>query len=286
MTQHAYILGHPVAHSKSPAMHNAAYRALGLDWEYGFADRATQAEARAFLAGGDWRACNVTMPYKPLALEMADEPSVAAQIAGGANVLVRGENGAILADNTDGIGCVSYLQRCGVRFPDARVVVCGTGPTAVSIMYACVRAQTGSIALLSRDAQRAARAVGAYAAAGGGGCVEALAYGDASSRIRAADIIVDATSLGMHAGDPSPFDTALLHARHAVFDVVYGHGETALVAAAHAAGCRVFDGSGMLVAQAVETIRDIAAAIDGFAVPEDVDLFEIMAQAAGLAGFE
>ena len=64
-----YVLGHPVAHSKSPVMHDAACRALGLDWEYGLMDCASEAEARKFLASGEWLACNVTMPYKPLALE-------------------------------------------------------------------------------------------------------------------------------------------------------------------------------------------------------------------------
>ena len=304
MTEHAYILGHPIAHSKSPAMHNAAYQALGLDWEYGFADCETTEDARAFLMSGDWRACNVTMPYKPLALEAADTASAAASAAGGANVLVRGDGGAILADNTDGTGCVSYLQRCGARFEDARVVVCGTGPTAISILYACANAQAGTLALVSRDAQRAARKVGYRNESIGPGPFDSfwgkmsqrdlvrsthsdappfdvLAYREASDRIHAADIIIDATSLGMHAGDPAPFDTSLLRPGQVVFDVVYGHGETALIAAARAASCRAFDGSGMLVAQAVETIRDIAAVVAGFSVSKDIDLFAIMAQAAG-----
>ena len=95
--------------------------------------------------------------------------------------------------------------------------------------------------------------------------------------ISSADIILDATPLGMKAGDPAPFDTALLDANKVVFDVVYGHGETALIAGARAAGCAAYDGFGMLVAQAVETVVDIVTWLD---VPVDlsaVDLFDVMA---------
>ena len=107
-------------------------------------------------------------------------------------------------------------------------------------------------------------------------------YATSRQAIAGADIIIDATPLGMKAGDPAPFDTALLSADQTVFDVVYGHGETALARAARAAGCRFFDGAGMLVGQAVVTVgilRDITgeAALD---IPED-ELFALMAQAAG-----
>ena len=107
-------------------------------------------------------------------------------------------------------------------------------------------------------------------------------YATSRQAIAGADIIIDATPLGMKAGDLAPFDTALLSAGQTVFDVVYGHGETALARAARAAGCRFFDGAGMLVGQAVVTVgilRDITseAALD---IPED-ELFALMAQAAG-----
>ena len=107
-------------------------------------------------------------------------------------------------------------------------------------------------------------------------------YATSRQAIAGADIIIDATPLGMKAGDPAPFDTTLLSADQTVFDVVYGHGETALARAARAAGCRFFDGAGMLVGQAVVTVgilRDITgeAALD---IPED-ELFRLMADAAG-----
>ena len=284
MAETAYILGHPVAHSKSPAMHNAAYKALGLKWEYGFADCESEVAARVFLNVRNWRALNVTMPWKPLAFELADERSVATQLAQGANVLVNW-GGRVHADNTDGKGCVSYLRRCGVSFEGAHVVVCGTGPTSLAIMHACAEAGAGHVTLLGRDAGKARQALEAYrgrmADASAGPDLAAGAYRENRSAIACASIIVDATPLGMQPGDPAPFDVGSLSAGQTVLDVVYGHGETALVAAARATGCHVHDGSGMLVAQAVETLKDIAAITGAFTVPAHMDLFAIMAEAAG-----
>lgn len=285
MAEKLYVLGHPVAHSKSPAMHNAVYRTLGLDWDYGFADCETEFAARMFLETGDWLACNVTMPYKRLAFEFADVHSEVAQVVGGANVLVNWA-GQVHADNTDGKGCVSYLQRCGVEFDGARVAVCGTGPTSLSIMHACGQAGAARVSLLGRDTVRTDRVLRGYldrVGAGRGNCAFTSCTYDAEglAMLRDADAIVDATPLGMKPGDPAPFDTDILHIGQAVFDVVYGHGETALLAAAREVGCAAYDGSGMLVAQAVETVIDLCEITRCFNLSSDTDLFAIMESAAG-----
>ena len=284
MAKNLFVLGHPVAHSKSPAMHNAAYRALGLDWEYGLVDCADEVSAQARLDAGDWLACNITMPWKPLAYAFADVRSSEADLAHGANVLVRGDGG-VFADNTDGKGCVSYLKRCGVSFEGARIAVCGTGPTSLAIFHACVKAGSRRATLLGRDEAKAACVLEGYRACTAGSAaaqLEAHAYaGEGLEALVAADVILDATPLGMKPGDPAPFDVSVLSSGQVVFDVVYGHGETALMAAARAAGCAAYDGAGMLVAQAVETVRDIAQITGTFEIPADIDLFTIMAQAAG-----
>lgn len=281
-----YVLGHPVAHSKSPAMHNAAYHALGLDWEYGFADCASETDARAFLENHGWHAVNVTMPYKPLAYAFATDQSTASDLAQGANVLVNSGN-RVFADNTDGKGCVAYLKRCGVVFDDAHVTICGTGPTSLAIMHACAEAGAACITLLGRDAGKTNRALSAYRTRVGSKTLDtefcAKSYGEGTDAIADAALVIDATPLGMNPGDPAPFDTKLLTPEQVVFDVVYGHGETALLHAARMAGCQAYDGAGMLVAQAVETVRDIADITGEFAIPESVDLFGIMADAAGFS---
>ena len=284
-----FVLGHPVAHSKSPVMHNAAYRALGLPWEYGLADCATESEARAFLASDSWLGLNVTTPYKPLALEVATQCTTAAVIAQGANVLVRcggGEDGELLADNTDGAGCVAFLQHSSIALEGARAVVCGTGPTSLSIAHALAQASVCEVTLLGRNAERSRHALAGMlercerASVALGASLSAGDYESGASSIEQADLIVDATPLGMRPGDPAPFDTSLLAANQVVLDVVYGHGETALLAAARAADCTAFDGFGMLVGQAVQTVRDFTTWLHAPLENSDVDLFAIMSDAA------
>lgn len=323
MSEQLYLLGHPVGHSKSPAMYNAVYAQMGLPWRYGLADCETEACARAFLQEGAFLSVNVTTPYKPLAFQAAARHDASAVLACGANLLVRqggraaagaatdpaaeAAGGAsraaaaagegFTAYNTDGMGCVSYLERAGVRFPGARVAVCGTGPTSLAILHACAQAGAAHLVLAGRDAARAQEVLDRYLAgskslAEGGdrasaarppaqGSFCALAYEDAAEAIAAADVVVNATPLGMCPGDPAPFDTALLHAGQTVFDAVYGHGTTALVAGARRAGAVALDGAGMLVAQAVATVRIVCEAAGCADVPSSDDLFAAMASAAG-----
>ncbi len=305
MSESLYILGHPIGHSKSPVMYNAVYEKAGLDWHYGFADVPTAAEAEAFLAARDFLSINITTPYKPEAFAAADVKAASASLAHGANVLVN-HGGALIAYNTDGQGCVAALERAGVSFAGKSVAVCGTGPTALSILHAVAQAGPADVLLLGRDRDRAHRVMRTYADELGalvGRTVDMPAfkeghlsfaevykqvdfrfgsYDTSRQALAAADIVIDATPLGMNPGDAAPFDTALLHGGQTVFDVVYGHGETALAKAARAAGCTFFDGAGMLVGQAVVTVgilRDITG-VAALGIPED-ELFRIMADAAG-----
>lgn len=271
-----YVLGHPVGHSKSPVMYDALYSHLGLLWNYGFMDIVDSAEAAEFLDARDFFSINITTPYKPLALQKADVQAATAQLAGGCNLLASfGER--LLAYNTDGEGCVAYLEREGVEFANKSVAVCGTGPTSLAIYHAAAVAGAREVLLLGRQVDKARdRAQGyvralrkmAEAAAGMPAAHDhhrsiAKTYEECSFKfgsyttstkaIAAADIIIDATPLGMHEGDPAPFDSALLNAGQFVMDVVYGHGKTALAQAAAECGCQFRNGAGMLVGQAVVT---------------------------------
>ncbi len=303
-TEKLFILGHPVAHSKSPVMYNALYERLGLPWKYGFADVPTSEEADAFLAARDYLALNVTTPYKPNAFQAATGKAASAQLAQGANVLVS-KGDALIAYNTDGQGCVTNLERMGFSFAGKRVAVCGTGPTALSILHASAVAGASAVMLLGRDKERTHRVLEAYhdryatlaratmdfpaLQENHRSFVEAFerttfkygTYLTSKNALASADLIVNATPLGMKEGDGAPFDTSLLRPGQIVFDCVYGHGETALVREATAAGCRACDGAGMLVAQAVETLV-IVCEIAGVDVTFGRDeIFEIMARAAG-----
>ena len=305
MTERLYILGHPIAHSKSPVMYNAVFERVGLPWTYGFMDLPEVSQAEQFLAERAFLSINITTPYKPEAFAAADVKAASAQLAHGANVLVN-KAGTLIAYNTDGQGCVAYLEREGVSFRGKKVVVCGTGPTSLSLLHAVAQAGPSEVLLVGRAVPRAHEVLRTYVDELGalvGRTVDMPAlkehhlsfaelyrqvdfkygsYDTSRQAIAAADIILDATPLGMNAGDPAPFDPTLLSARQTVFDVVYGHGETALVAAARAAGCRTFDGAGMLVGQAVVTVgilRDIAEE-PKLDLP-DTELFALMAEAAG-----
>lgn len=305
-SQKLYLLGHPIAHSKSPDMYNALYGHLGLSWRYELMDCATEDDARAFLDARDFLSINITTPYKPHAFAAATARAASAKLARGANVLVR-KGDALIAYNTDGQGCVAYLERMGVKLADAKVVVCGTGPTALSILHAMALAGVGEIVLLGRDKLRAqdileeyVKDFGALAYAtidlpstGEGRLSFREAYDAVSFKfgsyetskqaITAADVVMNATPLGMREGDPAPFEVALFREGQVAFDVVYGHGETAFVAGARRAGCRALDGSGMLVGQAVVTAQTVC---DVAGVPLDMsadELFSFMADAAGFS---
>lgn len=294
-----YILGHPIGHSKSPAMYNAAYERLGLPWHYGFMDCATAEEAEAFLGRRAFLSINVTTPYKPQAAAAADALAPEAQLARGANLLVR-EGGTLVGHNVDGAGCVGYLLREGVALAGVPVAVCGTGPTALAIMHACALELPDRVTLLGRDAVRAQQVLSGYLACAQGiihagdparaerlravydqVLFQASSYDAGRDALASADVVIDATPLGMSPGDPAPFDTALLSGRQTVFDVVYGHGQTALLAAAQAAGARALDGRGMLVAQAVASLRLVMAAAGRSCAATFDELFSIMAAAAG-----
>ena len=293
--QRLYLLGHPVGHSKSAVMYNAVYEAVGLPWRYELLDCPTEADARAVLDARDFLQVNITTPYKPLAFEAADERSAEARLADGANVLVN-RDGRLIAHNTDGTGCAGFLAQRGFAFEGSRVAVCGTGPTARSILGACVQAGAAEVLLLGRDGARARAVLDKW-----GACrswlervagwpalasrVRAATYAEAvgSDGIPAADLVVNATPLGMDPGDPAPFDASLLREGQWAFDCVYGHGETAFLAGARAAGCCAYDGAGMLVGQAVATVRIFERA-SGASIPmDDGALFATMAEAAGFS---
>ncbi|OUO89001.1 shikimate dehydrogenase [Gordonibacter sp. An230] len=304
MGERLFLLGHPVAHSKSPAMYNAAYERLGLPWRYGLADLGTEEEARSFLAAEDFLSANVTTPYKPLAFEAATHTAATAKLSRGANLLVR-KKGALIGYNTDGQGCVAYLERVGFGFAGKRVAVCGTGPTALSILHASAVAGADVCLLVGRDKERTRGVLEGYVERFGllaNATIDLPAalphhrsfraayerpafkfgsYATSSKALGSADLVVNATPLGMHEGDLAPFDTGLLHPGQTVLDAVYGHGETALMRGAREAGCTAFDGAGMLVGQAVATVGIVCDLAEAeLSVTQD-ELFSLMAGAAG-----
>jgi shikimate dehydrogenase len=243
----AGIIGEPVTHSRSPAIHNAAFAALGLDWVY-VAFPVQPGQVRAALdglralgvAGG-----NVTMPHKAEAAEACDDLEGPAAALGVVNT-VRVRDGRVVGDSTDGAGFVDAAREAGVDLDDTRILILGAGGTARAIAHALrVRAP------IQVWARRPEAATAVAELAGGATVVPPDELDDA---VAGSDVVVNATPLGMQ-GEPPPFDAARLHAGQTVIDVVYAPAETPLLAAARAQGADAHNGLGMLVHQAARSFR-------------------------------
>jgi 3-dehydroquinate dehydratase/shikimate dehydrogenase len=230
------LVANPVGHSVSPAMHNAAHRALGRDALYIPLQAADAADVIAFGEAIGLTGASVTVPFK-VDLVPYCELSRAARRAGALNTLIR-HDGRWTGDNTDMDGLLAPLS-ARLALPGARVIVLGAGGAARAAAAALVDA--GAKVTVCARRSSAAAVVAAHA-----GCDSAPMPPAAGSW----DVLVNATSAGMHPhGDESPwpdatFDGAL------VYDLVYNPRETRLLREARAAGCGTLDGLPMLVAQA------------------------------------
>jgi len=241
-TRLAAVIGSPVRHSLSPALHNAAFDATGLDWRLVALEVAPGEGASAVAAmrtlgiGG----LAVTTPHKADVATAVDEVDPAARALRSVNTVVLRDDGTTFGASTDGAGFIDSLRAADVDVDRSRFVVLGAGGAARSIVDAVGRAGAVEIAIVNRTTERAIAAA-ALAAVARVGTVD---------DVRATDVLVNATSVGM-GNDESPIDADLLHAGLIVADLVYHPLETALLRAAEAAGARTIDGLGMLVHQAV-----------------------------------
>jgi shikimate dehydrogenase len=240
----AGVLGFPVRHSRSPAMMNAAFAALGLDWRYLALPLPPRrfAEAVRALAGSGYRAANVTIPHKLAALEVADEVSDAARAIGAVNTLTLREDGHIAGDNTDAGGLLDAL---GEPAP-ATALVLGAGGAARAAVHGLL-GRGLDVALCNRTLDRAEALVGHF-----GGRVTAHGAAGRQALLADCDLLVNTTSLGMVGQPPLEIDLSPLPERAVVYDVVYVPLETDLLKQAKARGLRTVDGLGMLLHQAVE----------------------------------
>jgi shikimate dehydrogenase len=239
-TRVAAVIGHPVAHSLSPALHNAAYEALGLDWTYVAFDVA-DGEAPAALAA--MRALglaglSVTMPHKSAVADACDECGADAAALRSVNTVTLLPDGRLRGDSTDGEGFLRSLADAGVDVDGAEVLVLGAGAAARAIVLALARA--GARVVVSARRAEAAGAAGS----------ETIAWDERAAVAARAGIVVNATPLGMGTDSTLVVPAESLAAGQVVADLVYHPLETPLLLAARAAGARTVDGLGMLVHQA------------------------------------
>lgn len=242
-TRVAGIIGDPVRHSLSPAIHNAAFEAAGLDWVF-VAFPVPDGQAAAALAamrtleiGG----LSVTMPHKEPAAAACDDLSERSRRLRSVNCVVRRRDGSLYGDSTDGEGFLRSLADAGVEVAGMAALVLGAGGAGRAVALALAEAGASvTVAARRPDAGDAA------ADLGGG---RAVSIDAVASELGAVELVVNATPVGM-TGDASPLDPALLSADHIVADLVYHPAETPLLAAAERRGARTVGGIGMLVHQA------------------------------------
>jgi shikimate dehydrogenase len=250
------VLGQPISHSRSPAMHAAALAELGLvpEWSYEAIEVSPaelEVRVRAMPAEG-FVGANVTVPHKLRALELSDRASAAAREIGAANTLSF-EAGRMIAENTDAIG---FLEALGEPPLGRRALVIGAGGSARAVVWALVRGGA-EVRIWNRTAARAER----LARELGGEWVDGPASGGG---LPAADfdLVVNATTVGMGSADERsaglkslPIAADALGERHELVDLAYGPVETELATVARAAGARVVDGLEVLVRQGAASLR-------------------------------
>jgi shikimate dehydrogenase len=235
------VLGWPVAHSRSPAMHNAALAELGLkDWHYQRLPAPPEvfAETVRGLPASGFVGANVTIPHKEAALALADTATDAARAIGAANTLQFGAGGAIAASNTDAPGFLAALRAAGADPADQTALVLGAGGSARAVAHALREAGAARVAVWNRTPERA-RALAADLGV------------EAADRPIGAELLVNCTSVGLADGEfkDLPLDADALGTYATVADLVYRAGGTGLVAEAQRRGCTVVDGLEVLVRQ-------------------------------------
>jgi shikimate dehydrogenase len=251
------VLGSPVAHSASPAMHNAAFQALNLNWCY-VAFEVDPANLRAAIEGA--RALNIagfnlTVPHKLLAVDMMDKLDESARLFGAVNTVKFDRiNGKIQVTgyNTDADGMATALREdLSMKLRGAKVLLLGVGGAGRTAALKLASERVAELYLVNRTvakAEQIAREIkGRFPSV-------TLATGYPAGKI---DLVLNATSLGLKSSDPSPLDETRfdLKRARAVYDMIYRPPQTRLLAAAKKAGCKTANGLGMLLHQGAKAFK-------------------------------
>jgi shikimate dehydrogenase len=237
------VLGSPIAHSLSPAMHRAAYAELGLDWTYE-SHEVAEDEFRGFLAtlGDDVRGLSLTMPLKRVALELVDTVDPVAELIGAANTMLFEPDGSRSAHNTDVPGLVAAFAEQGITVADTAVVL-GGGATAASTLAALRGLRVSEVTLVVRDISKAARLLDLAAELG---LKTSVADFGQVEQIGGFDLCVST----LPGGAVDPWAEHFAAVAPVVFDVAYHPWPTQLAIAAHRIGTELLNGLDLLVHQA------------------------------------
>lgn len=251
-TQVVAILGDPVEHSRSPAMHNAAFAACRLDYVY-VALRVRPLELRRAIAGVralGFAGLNVTVPHKQRILPLLDRVSPEARAIGAVNTVVR-DGRELVGYNTDAEGFRRALVRLGFRARGKSVLLLGAGGSARAVAWALADDGVRHLTILNRSVPRAST-LARKIRQSGESVVEVGSLSSARRRevVAGADLIVNCTSLGLDGRGIPPVSIADTRKTCVIYDLVYGKRPTPLVIAARRHGRIASDGLSMLLEQA------------------------------------
>jgi shikimate dehydrogenase len=258
------VIGHPIAHSVSPAMHNAAIEQLRthdsrfVDWAYYRFDIAPEdfEAAIPLFYKNNFLGLNLTIPHKVQAMDLICGVSPDAERMGACNTLVWGEHGYD-GFNTDGYGLkAGLLEDLGVELKDATIILLGSGGAARAAAVQCILEGCEKLYVGNRTVSRLDELMTVVQATPGGERAEAFSLdGDVPADLPDSGILINATSLGLQAGDPAPIDTGLLPGEWVVYDMIYNPEATRLLQEAQAHGLRTANGLSMLVHQGARSLE-------------------------------
>ncbi|MDX2211609.1 MAG: shikimate dehydrogenase [Sphingopyxis sp.] len=262
---YAEVIGDPIAHSKSPTIHNFWLAALGIAAQY-HRCHVTPDQLGAYFAARredpDWRGCNITIPHKQAALDFVADPGGVRGQIGAINTVFRnagaGADGEWVGTNTDAGGF--YAPIADIDLSGRHVVIIGAGGAARAVLFALARVGTGRVTLLNRSPLKAAGLLAQFGLRGEVKPIGAPLPADTA-------LLVNTTSLGMAGQPPLEIDLSPLPDDALVYDIVYTPLETPLLTAAHARGLDTVDGLEMLVGQAAIAFE----LLFGAAPPRDRD---------------
>ncbi len=242
-TPYAEVIGDPIAHSKSPVIHNFWLDALGIEAEYRKTHVTAGGLAAYFLqrrADPDWLGCNITIPHKIAAMDFVDDPGGVRERIGAINTVACETGGPLIGTNTDAGGFLQPLM--ARKWQGRRAILAGAGGAAQAIGFALRSIGVSELTMVVRDAAKGRALLDKL---GLDGVVQ-----DFDAALPAADLLVNSTALGMVGNAPYTPDLSALPGTAMVYDIVYAPLETPLLAAARARGLEAIDGLDMLIGQA------------------------------------
>lgn len=240
---YAEVIGDPVAHTRSPAIHGFWLAALGIDADYRATHVMPDRLGTYFADRRDdpsWRGCNITVPHKLAALDHVADPGGVRGTIGAINTVIRGEDGVPFGTNTDAGGFYAPLSDHDLA--GAHIAVVGAGGAARAVLFALAKMDVARVTILNRSPLKAGALLAAFGLRGDAVPLDAP--------LPPVDLLVNTSVLGMRGQPPFAPELSVLPEHAVVYDIVYAPLETPLLAAARARGLATVDGLEMLIGQA------------------------------------